>query len=165
MTTLNRQRYTVMDSPIGPLLLVRDDGGLRHVGFQAGTHPTVIDPTWQAEDRGLREVVRQLRAYFAGDLKRFDVALAPEGTAFQKTVWMRLRDIPYAETISYGELARRVGNPRASRAVGAANGRNPLPVIVPCHRVIGASGHLTGFGGGLPIKEALLALERGHAGA
>jgi methylated-DNA-[protein]-cysteine S-methyltransferase len=163
MTTANRLRYTIVDTPIGPLLLVGDDEGLRHVGFQAGPHPTAVNPTWQADDRQLREVVRQLGAYFAGELKRFDVPLAPEGTTFQKGVWMKLRDIPYAETISYGELARRVGNPRASRAVGAANGRNPLPVIVPCHRVIGSGGQLTGFGGGLPIKEALLAFERRHA--
>jgi methylated-DNA-[protein]-cysteine S-methyltransferase len=160
----SRARYTVVDSPIGAILLVGDVAGLRYVGFQAGTHSVTIDPAWQADDRQLREAARQLRAYFAGELKVFDLPLAPKGTPFQQAVWMKLRDIPFAETISYGELARRVGNPRASRAVGAANGRNPLPIIVPCHRVIGAGGQLTGFGGGLPIKEALLALERRHAG-
>ncbi len=108
----------------------------------------------------LREAVRQLRAYFAGELERFDLTLAPEGTPFQLSVWNRLYEIPYGDTISYGELARRVGNPNASRAVGLANGSNPISIVVPCHRVIGSNGKLTGYGGGLPIKEKLLALER-----
>jgi methylated-DNA-[protein]-cysteine S-methyltransferase len=103
--------------------------------------------------------VKQLREYFAGRRAEFDLPLAPEGTEFQRTVWRNLQDIPYGETISYGELAKRVGNPKASRAVGAANGQNPIPIVIPCHRVIGANGKLTGFGGGLPTKEALLALE------
>jgi methylated-DNA-[protein]-cysteine S-methyltransferase len=106
------------------------------------------------------EAVRQLSEYFAGERKEFDFPLAPEGTEFQRAVWKRLQEIPYGQTISYGELARRVGNPKASRAVGAANGKNPIPIVIPCHRVIGADGKLTGFGGGLPIKEALLAIER-----
>jgi methylated-DNA-[protein]-cysteine S-methyltransferase len=106
--------------------------------------------------------VKQLREYFAGQRADFDLPLAPEGTEFQRTVWRNLRDIPYGETISYGELAKRVGNPKASRAVGAANGQNPIPIVIPCHRVIGANGKLTGFGGGLPTKEALLALETKH---
>ena len=101
-----------------------------------------------------------MRAYFAGDLEDFDLQLAPEGTPFQQSVWKELCTIPYGETISYGELARRIGNPKASRAVGLANGSNPIPIIIPCHRVIGSNGKLTGYGGGLPIKEKLLALEK-----
>ena len=106
------------------------------------------------------ETIRQLRAYFAGELENFDLPLAPQGTPFQLSVWNRLCEIPYGETISYGELARRLGNPNASRAVGLANGSNPIPIVIPCHRVIGSNGKLTGYGGGLPIKEKLLALER-----
>jgi methylated-DNA-[protein]-cysteine S-methyltransferase len=111
----------------------------------------------------LDEARRQLEAYFAGELREFDLPLAPEGSEFQLRVWEQLRAIPYGETISYGELARRVGDPAAARAVGLANGRNPLPVIVPCHRVIGADGALTGFGGGLERKRRLLELEAGVA--
>ena len=107
-----------------------------------------------------RGVEGQLREYFGGHRAQFDLPLAPEGTAFQRTVWRHLQDIPYGETISYGELAKRVGNPKASRAVGAANGQNPIPIVIPCHRVIGSNGKLTGFGGGLPTKEALLAIEK-----
>lgn len=119
-----------------------------------------MDPEWREDKEPLREVIRQLRAYFARELETFDLTLAPEGTHFQRDVWNHLRGIPYGETISYGELAKRVGNPKASRAVGAANGQNPIPIIIPCHRVIGSDGKLTGFGGGLPIKEKLLALEQ-----
>jgi methylated-DNA-[protein]-cysteine S-methyltransferase len=108
----------------------------------------------------LQEPVRQLRAYFAGDLETFDLPLAPAGTPFQLAVWRELCKIPYGKTISYGELARHLGNPNASRAVGLANGANPIPIVIPCHRVIGSNGKLTGYGGGLPIKEKLLALER-----
>ena len=109
---------------------------------------------------GYPETVRQLEAYFAGKLESFDLRLAPEGTSFQLAVWKRLCEIPYGKTISYGELAGRIGNPNASRAVGLANGSNPIPIVIPCHRVIGSNGKLTGYGGGLPIKEKLLALER-----
>jgi methylated-DNA-[protein]-cysteine S-methyltransferase len=108
--------------------------------------------------------VRQLREYFSGRRTEFELPLAPQGTAFQRGVWRQLQEIPYGETISYGELAKRVGNPKASRAVGAANGQNPIPIVIPCHRVIGSNGKLTGFGGGLPTKEALLALERSTTG-
>jgi methylated-DNA-[protein]-cysteine S-methyltransferase len=101
-----------------------------------------------------------LRAYFGGELEAFDLVLAPKGTPFQLSVWKKLCQIPFGETISYGELARRIGNPKACRAVGLANGSNPIAIIVPCHRVIGSNGKLTGYGGGLPIKEKLLALER-----
>jgi methylated-DNA-[protein]-cysteine S-methyltransferase len=118
------------------------------------------DPAWREDRRFLEETIRQLRAYFSGALESFSLPLAPEGTPFQLEVWRRLCDIPYGETISYGELARRIGHPKASRAVGLANGTNPIPIVIPCHRVIGSNGKLTGYGGGLPIKEKLLALER-----
>ena len=119
-----------------------------------------MDPEWREDKAPLREVIQQLRAYFAKELETFELTLAPEGTDFQQSVWNELCGIPYGETISYGELAKRVGNPKASRAVGAANGQNPIPIIIPCHRVIGSDGKLTGFGGGLPIKQELLALEQ-----
>ena len=108
----------------------------------------------------MADAVRQLKAYFAGELENFDLSLSPQGTPFQQKVWSELQKIPYGKTISYGELARRIGNPKASRAVGLANGSNPISIVIPCHRVIGANGKLTGYGGGLPIKEKLLALER-----
>jgi len=152
--------YTRMESPVGPLLLVADDGGLRRIEFVNGRKPVQPDPQWQDDAEQRRETVRELRAYFAGDLETFNLDLAPEGTPFQLTVWKRLCEIPFGETISYGELARRIGNPNASRAVGLANGSNPIPIVIPCHRVIGSNGKLTGYGGGLPIKEKLLALER-----
>lgn len=152
--------YTQIDSPIGPLLLAASDSGLSRIEFMKSTRAHPPHPDWHEDARPLKESIRQLRAYFAGKLESFDVPLAPEGTPFQQTVWRRLCDIPYGETISYGELARRIGNPNASRAVGLANGSNPIPIIIPCHRVIGSNGKLTGYGGGLPIKEKLLALER-----
>jgi methylated-DNA-[protein]-cysteine S-methyltransferase len=152
--------YTRIDSPLGPLLLVADEAGLRQIHFVNGRRPAKPEPEWQEDATLLQEPIRQLRAYFAGDLETFDLPLAPEGTPFQLKVWKLLCDIPYGETISYGELARRIGNPKASRAVGLANGSNPIPIIIPCHRVIGSNGKLTGYGGGLPIKEKLLALER-----
>jgi len=152
--------YCEIDSPIGPLLLVGDQSGLLQVNFCNGRHPAKPDPSWDEDPRSLKETTRQLNAYFAGKLTDFDLPLSPQGTTFQLGVWKRLCDIPYGETISYGELARRIGNPNASRAVGLANGSNPIPIIIPCHRVIGSNGKLTGYGGGLPIKEKLLALER-----
>src|SRR6476646_3956797 len=151
---------TRMDSPLGPLLLVGDDSGLRRIEFVKGRRTVEADPRWQDDAEHFREVIRQLRAYFGGEGEGFDLPLAPEGTPFQLAVWKRLCEIPYGETISYGELARRVGNPNASRAVGLANGSNPIPIVIPCHRVIGSNGKLTGYGGGLPIKEKLLSLER-----
>ena len=149
--------YTQIASPLGPLLLAADDSGLRHIIFTSEAQPP--DPAWREDAAPLTETIRQLQAYFAGDLETFNLPLAPEGTPFQKEVWRRLRDIPYGQTISYGELARRIGNPKASRAVGLANGSNPIPIVIPCHRVIGSNGSLTGFGGGLSIKKKLLALE------
>src|SRR5216684_4605751 len=146
---------TRIDSPVGPLQLVADDGGVRRIDFVNGRNPVEADPQWLEDAEPFREATRQLRAYFAGELETFDLTLAPEGTPFQLSVWNRLCEIPFGETISYGELARRVGNPNASRAIGLANGRNPISIIVPCHRVIGACGKLTGYGGGLSRKEAL----------
>lgn len=148
-----------IESPVGPLLLSGDGRALHGLHFNGGPRPLCPAPDWQADARPFASVVRQLQEYFAGERRDFDLPLAPQGTAFQLQVWQVLRAIPYGATISYAELARRVGNAKASRAVGLANGRNPLPVIVPCHRVIGADGSLTGFGGGLPIKRRLLALE------
>jgi len=155
--------YDYLDTPIGPLLLVADEQGLRHVDFPCMDQGARIRPRWYRSRRRLDAVIAQLQAYFAGELQAFDLALAAHGSGFRKIVWDELVRIPYGETISYGELARRIGDPSASRAVGAANGANPLPIIVPCHRVIGANGKLTGFGGGLPTKRWLLEHERRHA--
>jgi methylated-DNA-[protein]-cysteine S-methyltransferase len=152
--------YAYLESPIGKLLIAGDADAIRIISFAKNGKPTKPEPDWQESSRGaISQAARQLREYFAGKRTDFDLPLAPEGTGFQLSVWRRLQEIPYGETISYGELARRVGNPKASRAVGAANGQNPIPIVIPCHRVIGANGKLTGFGGGLPTKEALLALE------
>jgi methylated-DNA-[protein]-cysteine S-methyltransferase len=123
------------------------------------------EAAWVEDRAPFEEAIAQLSSYFDGTLQRFELKLAPRGTPFQLAVWQKLLEVAYGETISYGELARRVGNPRASRAVGAANGQNPLPIVVPCHRVIGQQGKLTGYGGGLPIKELLLDLERRHRAA
>jgi methylated-DNA-[protein]-cysteine S-methyltransferase len=146
--------------PIGPLLLVADEAGLRQVVFAKDGKAAQPAPDWIENASDFRETMHQLQGYFKGELERFDLRLAPAGTAFQQKVWRELSKIPYGETISYGELARRVGNPRASRAVGLANGSNPIPIIIPCHRVIGSNGKLTGYGGGVDIKEKLLALEK-----
>ena len=159
-TTAGVSCYTRMASPVGPLMLVADEAGLRRIDFVNGRSPVRSDPHWRESAEYLGETVRQLLAYFAGELEAFDLPLVPQGTPFQLAVWKRLCEIPYGETISYGELARRIGNPNASRAVGLANGSNPIPIVIPCHRVIGSNGKLTGYGGGLPIKEKLLALER-----
>lgn len=152
--------YCYLDTPIGKLLIAGDDAAVRRIEFPKDGKPGCPEAGWIESAKGpLAEAVRQLREYFAGHRTEFDLPLAPEGTEFQRSVWRRLQEIPYGETISYGELAKRVGNPKASRAVGAANGQNPIPIVIPCHRVIGSNGKLTGFGGGLPTKEALLGLE------
>ena len=153
--------YCYLQTPVSNLLLAGDEQGLRQVDFQGGPHPAKPQPNWQQDAKPFAAVIAQLHEYFSGRRRRFDVPLAPEGTEFQLNVWRALRGIPYGETWSYGQLARRIGKPDAARAVGAANGRNPLPIIVPCHRVIGADGSLTGFGGGLKIKQKLLELESG----
>jgi len=151
--------YTTIESPVGPLLLAGDEVGLRRVSFESTKRSPPLQPDWKQDSGLFTEVIRQLQAYFGGELKDFDLPLSLEGTEFQLYVWRSLRTIPYGETISYGQLAKRIGKPKAARAVGLANGSNPIPIIIPCHRVIGSNGSLTGFGGGLPIKKKLLALE------
>jgi methylated-DNA-[protein]-cysteine S-methyltransferase len=153
--------YRYLDTPIGRLLLAREGRDLRLINFQRDRLPRP-DPRWHESADAFDDVVSQLTEYFAGRRQRFELPLAPEGTPFQHRVWRELQDIPYGVTISYGGLAARIGQPTASRAVGLANGSNPLAIVIPCHRVIGANGKLTGYGGGLPIKEQLLALERGE---
>ncbi|SCM74630.1 Methylated-DNA--protein-cysteine methyltransferase [uncultured Pleomorphomonas sp.] len=153
--------YTYLESPIGPLLLAGDGVRLSKVGFPTGKGRVAPHDDWRRDDGRFVEALAQLSAYFAGKLRDFDLELMPVGTPFQLAVWQALTAIPYGATISYGELAARIGRPAASRAVGAANGANPIPIIVPCHRVIGASGALTGFGGGIDTKRWLLAHEQG----
>jgi methylated-DNA-[protein]-cysteine S-methyltransferase len=156
--------YEWTESPVGQLLVVADHEGLLELAFESGRTPPNVDPAWQGGGDAVREPIRQLRAFFAGKLREFDLPLKPRGTPFQQRVWRELCGIPYGETISYGELARRVGNPAASRAVGLANGANPIAIIIPCHRVIGASGKLTGYGGGIEKKRWLLDFEHNQLG-
>jgi len=151
--------YTTYESPVGPLLLAGEPNALHRVSFESSKRSTPPGADWKPDKKPFAEVIRQLRAYFRGELKEFDLPLAMEGTEFQLRVWNALRAIPYGETISYAQLAERIGNPKAVRAVGLANGSNPIPIIVPCHRVIGSDGSLTGFGGGLSTKKMLLELE------
>lgn len=148
--------FTTLKSPIDELLLTSDGENL--TGLQMT--PWKPDPEWVRDEGPFKDVAAQLKAYFAGELHEFKVSRKPKGTEFQLRVWEALTTIPYGETRSYGEIARQIGNPKAVRAVGRANGANPIAVIVPCHRVIGANGTLTGFGGGLDRKEKLLDLER-----
>jgi methylated-DNA-[protein]-cysteine S-methyltransferase len=155
-----RVYYDHLESPVGRLLLVLDGQGLRRVHFENSRHAFHVREEWERGPGALHEARAQLKAYFAGKLKSFDLPLAPEGSEFQQQVWLELLRIPYAATTSYGDIARRIGDVTASRAVGAANGQNPLAIIVPCHRVIGANGSLTGYGGGLPVKRYLLDLEQ-----
>ena len=162
--TLSPVAYDVVDSPVGRLLLVAHDGAL--AGLYLADHERAPLPhdDWVADPAPFAEVRRQLAAYFAGELTVFDLPLHLEGTPFQVAVWTALTEIPYGETMGYGELAARVGRPTASRAVGAANGRNPISIIVPCHRVIGANGTLTGYGWGTDVKSWLLDHERAVVG-
>lgn len=148
-----------MDSPVGTITLAGRDGRLRHLRMDDQTY----EPShagWEPDNEAFEDVVEQLTAYFAGELTEFDIELEMIGTEFQRRVWQALVGIPYGETRSYGEIAAQIGSPGASRAVGLANGHNPVGIIVPCHRVIGANGSLTGYGGGLPRKKALLQLEK-----
>lgn len=150
----------VHESPVGPLTLVSDGAALAGVYFESQKHGAPpAGPS--GTDKIIDATRKQLDSYFAGKRKSFDVPLAAKGTAFQTRVWHALTKIPYGETVSYGAIAAGIGSPKAVRAVGAANGRNPIPIIIPCHRVIGANGSLTGFGGGMARKELLLDLERG----
>ncbi|MGS3182702.1 methylated-DNA--[protein]-cysteine S-methyltransferase [Aeromonas taiwanensis] len=156
-------RYDFLETPCGRLLIAIDGRGLVHVDFVAGLRPLPDMRDWLQDGEALAPFLAEFEAYFAGRLQRFTLPLAARGTAFQQAVWRALCDIPYGETRSYGDIARAIGKPSAVRAVGAANGRNPLSIIVPCHRVIGQNGSLTGYAGGLPIKQALLALEGSDA--
>lgn len=155
-------RYSYMTTPVGRLLLVRGADGLRRIFFESGKGKGQPEGDWERDDGAFGDVRGQLEEYFSGARTDFDLPLSPQGTAFQLAAWRALRGIPYGETRSYGEQAKAIGRPRAVRAVGAANGANPLPIVVPCHRVIGSDGSLTGFGGGLDVKEKLLAHERKH---
>jgi methylated-DNA-[protein]-cysteine S-methyltransferase len=157
--------YWRLPSPLGPLVLVGRREAISAIWLPSGRDRLEPDADWIETVAPFTEAVRQLDAYFAGTLRQFDLSLAPAGTPFQQRVWQALREIPYGETVSYGELARRIGRPSAVRAVGAANGQNPLAIVIPCHRVIGSDGRLVGYGGGLPAKSALLELERRVAGA
>jgi methylated-DNA-[protein]-cysteine S-methyltransferase len=145
---------------IGTLTLVGDEEGIRHIVFPKEKNSFLIRDDWKKNPEFFAPVKDQLRSYFKGELKQFDVPLAPVGTPFQLKVWQALRNIPYGELVSYKTLAEAIGNPKAVRAVGGANGKNPIPIIVPCHRCIGSNGSLIGFGGGLDTKKRLIDLER-----
>jgi methylated-DNA-[protein]-cysteine S-methyltransferase len=172
MTSTDTILYDTLDSPLGELLIAGDGDaltavqvGVRRVAAAMSpqrTGPPPPGPRWRREPGSFRDAAEQLRSYFAGELREFDLPLDTRGTPFQRRVWAALRDIPYGSTISYAELAAAVGKPGAARAVGAANGRNPIAVVIPCHRVIGGSGALTGYGGGLGRKRLLLELEGGR---
>jgi methylated-DNA-[protein]-cysteine S-methyltransferase len=159
---VNHMNYTKIESPLGPLLLAANDHGLRFLSFAASKRAVLPQPDWTQNEAPFWEAIRQLQAYFRGKRKEFDLRLDLEGSAFQLRVWESLRAIPFGETVSYGELAQRIGQPKGARAVGLANGANPIPIIVPCHRVIGSNGNLTGYGGGISIKEKLLSFEKGQ---
>jgi len=148
-----------MKSLIGDLIVVEQDGKLLEIGFSTGRRPAKPPADGSESAAPFEDVIRQLEEYFAGTRMVFDLPLAPQGTAFQLRVWKALLEIPFGRAVSYSDIANAIGNPKAVRAVGLANGRNPIPVVIPCHRVIGKDGSLTGYGGGLPIKEKLLALE------
>ena len=157
------KQHTMTDSPYGPLTLVAEVGVLCGLSLTDQRHRPQQETFGTRDDTLFAEAEEQLKAYFAGELREFTVELRLTGTPFQRTVWDRLRHIPYGETRTYGQLADALGAPTASRAVGLANGRNPIGIIVPCHRVIGANGSLTGYGGGLERKQRLLDFERGAA--
>ena len=154
--------YGWMDSPVGELLIVADENAVRMIGFREGRHPGRVAEDWRKGGALVSKARRQLDEYFRGRRRGFDLPLAPSGTPFQLRAWTALQDIPYGATRSYGEQARAMGQPTAVRAVGAANGCNPIAIVVPCHRVIGGNGKLTGYGGGLDVKQYLLDLERSH---
>jgi len=156
--------YSYLDSPVGRLLLAGDGKALSLIGFSSGRRARGAPPDWERYDEPFRRARRQLGEYFEGRRRHFELELAPEVTAFQALVLEALREIPYGETRSYRDVAESLGRPAAVRAVGAANGANPLPIVYPCHRVIGADGSLTGFGGGLEAKRFLLDLELAHSG-
>ena len=151
--------YCYLKTPIGDLLLAGDENALCLIGFPEGSMRREPDADWIYSEKPFAEARKQLTDYFAGKRKTFDLPVRPGGTEFQRRVLDELQRIPYGVTVTYADIAERVGNPKAVRAVGAANGRNPIPIVIPCHRVIGSDGKMTGFGGGIPTKEALLRLE------
>ena len=155
--------YRYLATPIGDLLLAGSEEALEIVGFPEGSRRRDPEPDWIYSEKPFAAACEQLQEYFEGTRREFDLALRPAGTEFQLRVLAELQKIPYGTTVSYGDIARRIGSPKAVRAVGAANGRNPIPIVIPCHRVIGSTGDLTGFGGGLPVKEALLRHELEHS--
>lgn len=158
--------FTIIETVIGPLLAARVPGGpVTDVRFARDGRVSLPPSDWSQDDRAFRDLREQLAAYFGGELRDFDLDLAPAGTAFQQSVWSALRTIPFGETRSYLDIATTIGKPSACRAVGAANGANPIPIVIPCHRVIGSGGSLTGFGGGLDVKRRLLQLESAPVGA
>lgn len=156
--------YTYVDSPVGSLLLAGDEEALEVISFPSGSKARNPRPAWRRYDEPFRRARQQLEEYFAGTRRDFELPLGPRTSPFQARVLDALRAIPYGETRSYKDIAIALGDPRAVRAVGSANGSNPLPIVIPCHRVIGSDGSLTGFGGGLPTKRFLLDLERRHSG-
>jgi methylated-DNA-[protein]-cysteine S-methyltransferase len=153
--------FTELKSPVGALFLTSNGEAITWLIMEKQKDGPKPADDWRHDDNLFQEAAKQLKAYFAGELTEFDLPLAPAGTQFQQRVWAELRKIPYGSTINYGELARRVGNPKAARAAGAANGSNPISIIIPCHRVIGSNNHLTGYGGGIERKRFLLDLEAG----
>jgi methylated-DNA-[protein]-cysteine S-methyltransferase len=157
--------WTVIDTPVGEMMVVGDDAALHFVHLPDSFLRTAFDPDRAGTPAAVRAAAEQIAAYFAGALTTFSLPLDPAGTEFQRHVWSALADIAYGTTESYGELAARIGNPKACRAVGLANGRNPIPLVLPCHRVIGANGSLTGYGGGLELKKSLLDHERAVLGS
>lgn len=154
--------YCYYQSPIGTLLLVGSSSGLEELHFQNKLEAVTLGDGYREDQSSLAQAVTQLLEYFEGRRKQFELKLSPAGTPFQLKVWRELQKVDYGKTTSYGDIASRIGNPKASRAVGMANGRNPIPIIIPCHRIIGKNGSLTGFGGGLEVKKQLLELEQVH---
>ena len=154
--------YTTFNTPLCPITLVGDANGLRHLHLDTGHGKKQFEchPDWIFNRDFFRDVEKQIQEYMEGKRDKFEVKIHPEGTDFQQKVWQALQDIPYGALRSYGEIAKAVGNPKAARAVGAANGKNPIPLIIPCHRVVGSDGTMTGFGSGIDIKEKLIQLER-----
>ena len=152
--------FSYVQTPIGELLVAGTESVLKLISFPTKIQRRFPHSCWVEDSQPLTPVIEQLKAYFDGKLRSFDLVLSLDGTSFQKEVWRALQEIPYGQTTSYGEIALKIGRPKAVRAVGVANGKNPVPIVIPCHRVIGKSGDLIGFGGGLELKEKLLSLER-----
>lgn len=156
----NRLKFIIIDSPVGKLLLAGDDNGLQRIQFENNIS---VDHNWQEDKQYFNQVILQLKEYFAGKREQFNLQLNPIGTEFQKQTWKQLQKIEYGTTKFYAQIAEEMGRPKAARAVGLANNRNPLPIIIPCHRVVGKNGSLTGFAGGLGVKQKLLELEYGNS--